>query len=564
MGSKTKTYRNFSASRMFEDKDNLYMKEIVRIYAQTGSIAPQDIMPVVLEDANKFFREDIFEKMGSTTEINFTSGVISDEGVLNVVKQYDNTATEVNQYFIKDGNDTAVDSSILKAKTYLDDRYSSSNECSTIGYQTFDCCTIEVEYPVYDVGGTKCVLNVVDGIPTRSHDDDTGDDGYLMDVVDISDCSTDGTLIAPIPMDYENERSVVAVQYDTTKSMFIYEDQIVRTTEVYTGFMLVMRKNEQNVDPKGSKEARFMYARFGLNAEDKDGNALEDQLNQADLKDAFLTYATYREDDMFGRYIDQLYGGDLSKPGNLVKITGDINFQYEEINIADYGEEPVTQYVIKYSGGSFPADHQDEDTGEWDNMYIIPFNIIDTAVLRDKFEIYNKMFTMMVYTEKTVKVKWYQTVFFRFIMMVIALLFVGPISIVMTIVGEMLAILDPRIGAILGLAFSIVTGNINATLSGILNLTNNILDIVSTFNTIAFQDSIEGIQNEIKKLTTETEEDKEALLETYSDMIYIPFGEKYDHLYGNNYNLAMMTPELNEMSIDPELYTNTDKYYKMF
>jgi len=571
MGSKTKTYRDFSASRMFEDEDNLYIKEIIRIYAQTKSIAPQDIMPVVLEDANKFFREDIFKKMGSTIEINFTSGVITDEGILNVVKQYDNTATVIDSYFIKDGNGLAVNSDILKAKTYLDDRYSSSTLCSTEGYQIFDCCTVSVEYPTYNVDGTQCTLNVVNGIPTRSHDDDTGDDGYLMDILDTTttddDCDTNGTLIVNIPMGYVNERSVVAVKYNGNKSMFIYEDEIVRSTEVYTGFMLVMRKDKQNVDPKGSKEARFMYARFGLNAEDRDGNSLEDQLDQPDLKDAFLTYATNREDDMFGKYINQLYGGDLSLPGNLVKIEGELNFQYEQVSSPNYDDpygDETSEYSIKYSGGTFPADVRDEDTNELDNTYIIPFDIIDTTVLRDKFTIYNRMFTMIAYSEKKVKVKWYQTVFFRFLLMVIALIFVGPIAIVMNVVSQVLSMIDPRLGAILGLAFGIISGSIGSGLTGALNLANNILSIVGTFNTVAFQDSIEAIQNEIDKLTSETKEDKEALAETYDDMIYIPFGEKYDHLYDSNFELAMMTPELNEMSIDPELYTNVDKYYKTF
>ena len=40
MGSKTKYYTNLDCQRMFDDDDDLYIEEMLRIYAQTKSMDP--------------------------------------------------------------------------------------------------------------------------------------------------------------------------------------------------------------------------------------------------------------------------------------------------------------------------------------------------------------------------------------------------------------------------------------------------------------------------------------------------------------------------------------------
>ena len=153
MGSKTKTYTNLSASRMFEEDDNLYMEEIIRIFAQTESIASDVVMPIVLNDANTFFNEAIFEKFGATSDFDMQIVTMKDGSVLNYVQtNIEPTATELYGYFTGDADDVYVKDSILKVRDSIS-QLTTDDSCTQRFYQTLnDNGTVHqysVDYPMY-------------------------------------------------------------------------------------------------------------------------------------------------------------------------------------------------------------------------------------------------------------------------------------------------------------------------------------------------------------------------------------------------------------------------------
>ena len=83
------------------------------------------------------------------------------------------------------------------------------------------------------------------------------------------------------------------------------------------------------------------------------------------------------------------------------------------------------------------------------------------------------------------------------------------------------------------------------------------------FNQIAFQNSMEALQNETKKLGEEISDMQDDIEDIIHDVILIPFGETCDLLYNGLYDMATEVPEILYRSVDPDKYADYDKYYNM-
>lgn len=583
MGSRTKTYRDLSAQRMFEDKDNLYAQEMIRIYARTGSIDPQVMLPSILQDSNQFFNEKVFEHMGVTAQIDMNVDQIEEDSIVSWIRNnYDSGVQGISDWFLFDVNDVPVDSNIIKAYDYMEgSSFEPDDSCLTDFHQNLEYSggtgTWRINFPVYVQGEHRYAVlgeNRNNGfVPKIEEWPDTSSGTYWMltlwrienDCHEFPNLEEDNIVKLQMPKD---EREVIAVKYYGGRGeyIYIYTEDLIREDTKYSTLMLVMRKNFQ--EPSDSKYKDFLYSRFGLNAEDNTGTKLEDSLDQPDLKDAFLTYASYRSDEIFGDWVNQVYHferqtqdpvegmevNETKKPPNVVYVNGELSFKYQTTMTMNGG----TQYVISYGGGTFPADMTDEDTGEPLPTYVVPFEVVNQKKLHERFQAYNRTFTMFVYSEKTVKVKWYQTTLFRMILMVLGVIFsfvfLGATAainmLVSMVISTILQAMDPKIAALLGLVLFALTFDFSAlNMGNILKFSENILKVVQTFHNVAFQQDIENLTEEVKSLGDETKEMAEEIDEIMNDAIYIPFYDRVDMMYNTVTELPYKQYEMLDHSV---------------
>jgi phosphate/sulfate permease len=280
----------------------------------------------------------------------------------------------------------------------------------------------------------------------------------------------DNAIHVSIPTD---SRSVAAVEYtradESLHHIFIFDGEVMASAYAFKALVIPFYKNFNPI--ADDKKLDFIYNRFGLGGKDEDGDSLKESMaNSADLKHAFISYSLSRDDDMFGHWVDMLYGnieGECpSSPWQRhctlarVDITGEyeIYYRFESGYVdPDYGDIVEGGYKI-----TVEREAKDADEGYY---YIIPIEFLKEQILPDKFKAYERMFNMFMYAEKKVKMKWYQSTFFRFILFIVAIVVaaaVGFISVAqaitavaMQVVNTIIAQIDPRLAAIIGLAFAL-------------------------------------------------------------------------------------------------------------
>ncbi len=551
MGSKTKTVSDLQAVNMFENEDNLFSQELIRIYARTGTLDASRLLPPLLNDSITFFNDIVFETMGATIDLEMNILEYTDDAILSYVQTIDPTATEVTGNGMVDSNDTPVDGDILKIKDLLAASYTPVSGYGQTLYQTLTFTTTgnyEVVYSAYDVIGETLTVDVENNSPVTRTSPTTEQVEVRM---------TNADTAAVVWVEIANDvRSVIAIEYlsgATVNRMYAFNSDMIGEAETQTGFLLLMKKDFSMVGDPESSERKFLYSRFGLNAKDKDGNTLEDSLDVAEMKDAFLTYATDRYDDEFGYLVNRYY------TGSDVTVVGDISFLYStSMGIGGSG----TEYQIEYDGVWYDTDQADAD-GRWMPFYIIPLEAIKTMPMHQRFEVYNKMFSMFVFSQTEVEVKWYQSVWFRAVMMIVAIVLsvvtagmsvstAVAMQVAMTIGGYILSLIDPRIMAVIGIVVAIISYNPNQIMNSVLNIASNVLKVVSEFHNYAFMSDMELIKQRTQEYYDDAEELEEEASEDFKKPLVINFSAKVEYAYNGLYDLAYNMPDMLANSVNPE------------
>ncbi len=151
MGSKEETYRGFQASRMFEEEDNLFSKEMVRLYAQYKTLDPSVLLPLMLGDSTYFFNELAFEKLGFSADANFHEISITDDAMLSYIRNnVDPNAVNILGYGLSDDNNKPVSQNIYKIKSLITmDEDTSKTKVFSQELVFGEQCTYSVVYPYY-------------------------------------------------------------------------------------------------------------------------------------------------------------------------------------------------------------------------------------------------------------------------------------------------------------------------------------------------------------------------------------------------------------------------------
>ena len=203
-----------------------------------------------------------------------------------------------------------------------------------------------------------------------------------------------------------------------------------------------------------------------------------------------------------------------------------------------------------------------DDDGETIPFMIVPTGPLMRETMVIKYEAYNSLFGMMLFSQKTVKIKWYQSMFFRFIMMLISMV-VAPVAFAINMGLQIASSVFKELGAIFKAIISIyqlvTTGFSGNMFQNILDVGNNMLTIVSTYNQIAFQSEYQKIQNRIEALTEEEKEMREELDSMSQQPLYIPMGDRIDFGYNGLYDLPHTQLDRLAMStqVDTSIYNYT-------
>ena len=594
MGSRTKYYTDLQVQHMFEETDNLWSKEINRAASSAKSMSPKEVFPIMLTDSFFFYNETVFDKMGVNANVDMAIERLTKSGIgYYIATHVDSHIQEVIDWYFKGSDGTGIDTTILKTKDYLDDTYSSNNQCQIHCYQYINGHQFSEMYPAYYINGKRYIITY------RTYNNKVVPDiiyGKLKMLPVDDNCNVlpekddEGHIVNPridvtIPTD---ERSVLAVEYKVDSGgyrfRFIFDSEVMRSTDHQTALVIPFYKDKHWVEP--DKKVNYILTRFGLNAEDKDGDSLKKSMESAeDLKHAFIAYSMKRDNEKYGYWVDLIYGNEDSTgkdeneepvtppdeeengtpppPLRTIRITGDYDITYQV-----YATDSDTQeYKVSVERETKNADE--------DYYYIIPTSFMKKQKLLDKFEGYKYMFNMWMYAEKKVRIKWYQTLFFRIIFFFVAVFFMFSIGIIsMTqalyaIAGQALSMLmshlDPRLAAILGLAIALLSFN-PGNVSSMLNVANSMISTYSSFVLEAMKGQIEAISEEIKSTVEDTKDMKEQLAEMWRQGMYIPL-DTMDYMSEQMYNGGMGFVEMSYnqsdmLAIAQENLTNP--YIKLF
>ena len=245
-------------------------------------------------------------------------------------------------------------------------------------------------------------------------------------------------------------------------------------------------------------------------------------------------------DDRVGEIIIALVGkwGDERYQDILEEVYGTAD-NPKQVGIRFTNQQGISyDYVFYWDGNTRKIEIGDtliEDTDEY--LYFIPLKYLQKLNMKDKFDYYSDILRFLVYTEEEIKLKWYQTKLFRWIMELLSIAFMfttGGISGVwkaIAIEAISKGIKNDELVALL----SFLRGNINPQM--ILKLGLNI-----------------KTKKEIKKLKRINEQLKtvrEEMDEYSSKALYMPIdniGDIYDSLYQLPY----------------EALYNYDRYYKIY
>lgn len=558
MGSKTKVYSNLQANRMLDEEHGLYSKELVRIYGQTLRIDPMEMMAILLSDSQHFFNEAVFEAFGASANTDMKVLTLNDDAVLAHVKTIYPGATSITGFGGKDDNEVQVDSMIKKLIEIMPlsdnpgtpyDLYQDLNFGSTGTYS--------VTYPwYYDNSGLQNV---------RIKDDGTGkpimnkDEFGQQSVRMINDEALPSEYWQDIPTDTREVIGVEFIDGGTTKYDYFYTEIMIREPEDTICFQLMMKKDFVATDPEEDIKSKFLYARFAINAADPEtGDTLQDSLSEDTIKDSFISYSASADDDVFGYLIEELYTTN-GVYNNVLIEGGDngVDLEYIANSTIDDSGYPVSSYMLKYRNGTSYDTLWKDDEGNMSPLFIMPITALRNLTLPDKFQAYNKMFSLFVFTEEEVELKWYQTMLFRFVMLIVSVFVFGATAALLFLANKLLVLIDPRLAAIIGVAMAIYTFNPSNMLSSITSVANNTLSVVQTFHQVAFQSQYESIQKRIEARDLETEEMREETEDYFKNTVVIAsssdrqnFG--YNSLYDLPYQQNMMLAQ--SIQVDTSIY----------
>lgn len=618
-GSKSRTYTDIQANKLFDPNTNLFQKELVRIFALTKDIEPLYYTRTILNSINKYLSFAVFEKLG----IGYNLSIVASQTIENIPLYVISQQIPEENHIVFAG---------INRKTYLDEYVSKYFETNYTVVQGFeDIITVDINLDIEDYY-IYCALNSGCDTPTVRMNIVLEEEPITLTAVDVyrvncdgdtnySTCATlDGTteykftvqknitfnlyqktdtsgFKVVLPIDIDLTKAVLVDEYlkdgngnwyssGNQYRLFVPEDARTRTTfayvyrndtsqikvptaiskeyaistdGLYVGFIDDLHDNflkeaaskktlilpiKHNGNFVSLEYKNKIYSMFGLKEDD-----MQDNLSQSELKEAFIAYTLPLTYGIYNvrKKLEEIYKSNFVSSVSI--STSQYTIEYRNVTETDYDVTGTTTSYRQITINGITKRINDST-----NIYILSDDMFDKLTLTEKFRIIKDALSIIAGTEVTVKLKWYQTAFFRFVLTIASLAmgyYIGGIQ-GLAITAGGIAIKE-IFGEDAAMIFSIITFTYinldkikNISLSKI-NITDFAkkywFDIVTKgIDGIAYllRQEIKEIGKDIKELQEETEKMAKEIKEMFRNAIYNPlsqYNSYYDFVYNAQYNM---------------------------
>lgn len=534
MGSKKKTVRQLGYSKVLPQDKDLYIENILKTVASAKSINPVLINNALLR-VNRYYGFEAFKKLDAAVMVEGSSSEF------NMAEVYAKLGLDCT----KDKPTGATTSAFVKDK-FLYRIGPSKGTCG--GFELFNDQYVYdsfQELPSGQLQAARYTCNPADGTTTF---DTTITVPGLNDSVVVLDIERNTGGITTENWRYRiarNDANKVEAIDSMTFLAGTYKANFVknkgRTLRAFNAIMGI-----PNRTPKTKKKDCDNWDAAANKCLDDD-DSFESTLDNADYKHIFMTYCVPYEDP-YKDIIDSIYGGKKSIELKFhgITVTAGYNNDFSGIQTnpvnPNYCDAEMTgnAAAFKVDGVTMSIDPDEDEKPQ----FLIPMEVFRLRRdLREKHDDIGNALTFVVMAEKTVKLKWYQTGFFRIFMWVVALVaavYGFPQMLIGMVTSTVLSmVFGDKIAAIVGILMAIYTlGTSLATAAvNMMSIFQQIADIASQIASLYFKSTIEDIQNKLEDISEQSKKTQEAIDEMSKEMLYIPIGDVLDTIYATMYDL---------------------------
>jgi len=542
MGGKTQTYTGLQAQAIFAEVDNLYSKELLRIFALTKTINIPNFTRSMLLASQKYYSAEKFKALGVSSEITSIARSITKDGVTTFLRETTGDSRVYLLYFsTEDINGIPLVLNAFSIKDHLEETYNvDASRMDLYEYTyTFNISYNHTQYTWAtgltgpDTATVNCYTHAYELFPGSWYylvnDNISSLNKVTMGELDGSLNPTGFEIELEIP---EDNRSFYVCRhlnkpagvYELADPTHFFKDDIISEATNWTFLMLPIKDEGEMVENPG-------YVKALLNDLGLGNGALEESLDNSDIKRALISHSTDFTDEDFQDEINEIYGPS----GNRNEVT----LFTENYDIKYFNQPPMSNppgYCISIDSFRFSVDGK--------NIAMLPLEVLRMETIDVKYQHIRKTLRIWANTVVTVEMAWYQSGFFKILFLIIAIYLTattGEAIYLMMAVGAPAGItlitdlFGEEVANIVILAITIYRMDIEfgvnletfATMAGVANQISQVFFIYEQ----------KGIQKDITYTQKQEETAREAIAEIKKETLYIPM-DSYSMYYDSMYSIA--------------------------
>jgi hypothetical protein len=532
--SKSETIESVQVIKAYRNSDNLFMNDFIRNYALSRNI--YSTMKNCILHTQQMLNWKLFEKLGIAIKIPLQIHYVQKEALISYIKNNIDTNISDVEYFVYSANKNDE----IKTKVSNLDGYVDGTDV-TLKYKEPNGDIIETDLGHFevDVDGDgvkeKYVFQTYDSgsntlLSGCSLD---GNTLHITLIKDNGNGTTDSDSTYKISIMFDDIKYIYVKYIDTDNTehyIYIDDNDIIHTVE--TDYVLFFQyKNDGSYVNDKAKKIVFPY--FGFSRKDT-----EDMFNDDNVKDVIFTYCTSFNDVDFSNFINQIYANIYN---TIIFSNGMTTIEYlhkSSVSVVDSNLQynfPPKEPTVKINGYKYSKD----------DLFLIGIDAINySSGLNDKYKQIKKLFSIVGYSETTVKKKWYQTGLFN-IALTIASIAMSPYSLGTSLVlftssfivtNIAMQMFGKELGFVIGTIASLYIGSkitgTKLSLSSIKPI--DVAKYSVKLTELYFKHMSEQVVSKIKEMQEEEKQLEEKISEIKKKSIYQPLDyaqSYYDNIY---------------------------------
>jgi len=610
MGGKTRTFANLGAQAIYDPDDDMFVLDMLRTTALFGKFDSTLIMKTMINNVGKYLNTAKFDRLGIGGKMEINAASRDEETIQNYLSQKYNA--EIFPFYdgYKDINGNTVDITAQRLHRFFEDNgYEIETSYTDTWHYSYTFRTVSGnvklcnmslnirEWHKWYYGTEESTASIT--IKTHLYKSPGGGGWYRIKspIVITEDYDvemeemeqnqggewepTGKTAWIRAASDF---RILLLVKYagwkhedcpdpnmpiPTIEGMdLIYRENVVAKNYSFETLMFPIKHDFEFVE--NERYQKVVMSDWGFDQDD-----LREELDDEAIKDSFFTMSISSGsgqhlplevlqlmEEMYGNLNDTIGDGspifpEYYDPGSA--SPADVRIDSEYFKIEYLGElvlsDPMVpdnqgmifRYKININGFQFSPYLPDED-GEAMPLFIIPLNPMLRTPMRKKYDVIKYGFSIWGYMEKTIKLKWYQTGFFRFISVIIGAIFAvltfGALGLVFFAINQVFSIIGNLLGPLAGMILGLLMMGFNPLSMSwsfstmIDNIMNSFFNIMLNFGKVMmqlqFQAKYDSLTEELDRTKDDTKELAEQLRDMINPSIYAPLdvlGNQYDLLY---------------------------------